>query len=143
MIIIISIITIILFLVLIGCTWHNLDNLEKHMKVIYIIIGLIVMAFITLIIFNISSANINYEKIEIKNDVRIILVLIFTPVNALFVMPEFAKMLKKINNNEIEKSQLLFKIILTLLIFIIVVILEYNYLKSTQIGIIKIYENLK
>ena len=143
MIIIISIITIILFAVLGVYTWQKLGNIEKKTKIIYIVVGLLIVAFITLILFNISSANIEYEKIEMKNDIRKMLVLIFTPVNALFLMPSFAKILNEIKNDEIEKEKLKIRILKILIIFVIVLIIEYNYLVNTQIGIMEIYKKQK
>lgn len=143
MIIIISIITIILFAVLGVYTWQRLGNIEKKTKIIYIVLGLLIVAFITLILFNISSANIDYEKIEMKNDIRKMLVLVFTPINALFLMPSFAKILNEIKNNEIEKEKLKFRILKILIIFVIVLIIEYNYLVNTQIGIMEIYKKQK
>jgi hypothetical protein len=143
MIFIIITITVILFAILLRYTWHRLDTLEKHIKIIYIIIGLILMALITLIIFNISSIGIQYEKIGIKKDIRNILLLVFTPINALFIMPSFAKMLSQINNDEIKKDKLISKIVITLFIFAIVLIIECSYLKSIQLGIIEIYQKLK
>ena len=143
MIIIISIITIILFAVLGVYTWQKLGNIEKKTKIIYIVLGLLIVAFITLVLFNISSTNVDYEKIEMKNDIRKMLVLIFTPVNALFLMPSFAKILNEIKNNEIEKEKLKFRILRILIIFVIVLIIEYNYLVNTQIGILEIYKKQK
>ena len=96
-----------------------------------------------LILFNISSANIDYEKIEMKNDIRKMLVLVFTPINALFLMPSFAKILNEIKNNEIEKEKQKFRILKILIIFVIVLIIEYNYLVNTQIGIMEIYKKQK
>lgn len=143
MIFIIVTITIILYAVLIGWTWNKLDTLEKHIKIIYIILGLIIMSVITLIIFNVSSIGIKYEEMQIKNDIRNMLVLVFTPINSLFILPSFAKILSKINNNNIEKDKIISKAIITLLVFIIIIFIECSYLKNTQLGIIEIYEKLK
>ena len=143
MIVIISIITIILFAVLIACTWHELGDVENKIKIIYIVLGLLIIAFITLIIFNISSSNINYEKLEMKNDIKKMLVLVFTPVNELFLMPSFAKLFDKIKNKEIKREKLKFEILKLLVIFIIVIIIEYNYLINTQLGIMEIYKKQK
>ena len=143
MIVIITIVTIILFAVLIGYTWHRLDTLEKHIKIIYILIGLMIISAITFMIFNISSIGIQYEEIGIKNDIRTMLVLVFTPLNALITMPSFAKILAKINNNDIEKNKVLLKIGLILFIFILIILIEISYLKNIQLGIIEIYHKLK
>ena len=143
MIFIITIITIILFAVLIGYTWHRLDTLEKHVKIIYILVGLVIISIITLIVFNISSTGIEYEEIGIKNDIRTMLVLIFTPINGLFTMPAFAKILARVNENDIEKNEFLSRIGIILAIFVFILIIECSYIKNTQLGIIKIYQKLK
>lgn len=143
MIFIITLITIILFAVLIGYTWHGLDTLEKHIKVIYILVGLIIVSVITLIVFNISSIGIQYEEIGIKNDIRTMLMLVFTPVNGLFTMPSFAKIFVRINENDINKNEFLLRIRKILVIFIFLLIIEYSYIKNTQLGIIEIYQKLK
>lgn len=143
MIFIITIVTIVLFAVLIGYTWHRLDTLEKYIKIIYILIGLVIISIITFIIFNISSIGIEYEEIGIKNDIRTMLLVVFTPINGLFTMPVFAKILARINENDIEKKEFLLRTGIILAIFVFILIIECGYIKNTQLGIIEIYKKLK
>lgn len=143
MIFIITIITLVLFAVLVGYTWHRLDSIEKHFKIIYILLGLVIVSIITLVIFNISSIGIEYEEIEIKNDIRTMLVLVFMPLNGLFIMPAFAKIITKINEKDIEKNELIYRSIIILTIFILVLVIECKYMKTTQLGIMQIYQKLK
>lgn len=143
MLFIIWLITIVLFLVSIGCILHNLGTIDKRIKIIFILIGFAIMFFITLIVCNISSNEVNYKIPEMQNDVSKMLILIFTPLNALFTIPWIAKIISRINDNDIEKNQVIKRVVAIIIVFIIVLIIECSYLKNTQLGIIEIYEKMK
>ena len=143
MLFIIWLITIVLFLVSLGCIWHNLGTIDKKIKIIFILIGFAIMFFITLIVCNISSNGVSYKIPEMKNDVSKMLILVFTPLNALFTIPWIAKIISRINDNDIEKNQVIKRVVATIIVFIIVLIIECSYLKNTQLGIIEIYEKMK
>ena len=130
---------IAIFLILISWTWHNLGNIDKTKKVITIIASLIIMYVITLIIFNISKINVDYKSEEEMIAVRNVLVLLFTFINGLIVMPSFGKIINRVKENEITKEQASKKFLITLAIFIIVLFFECGYLKDTQKGILDIY----
>lgn len=134
---------IAIFLILISWTWNNLGNIDKTKKVVTIVVSLFVIAIITLIIFNISKASVNYKSEEEVSVVRVVLVILFTFVNGLVVMPSIAKTLNKINNNEITKEQAGKRFLITGIIFIIVLIIECGYLTSIQKGILDIYNGAK
>ena len=72
---------IILLLVLLGWTWHNLGTIEKKTKVICIVSGLVIVYIITFIIFSISKIGINYESKEVMKTVQTIFVILFTIIN--------------------------------------------------------------
>ncbi|MBR3254725.1 MAG: hypothetical protein IKF97_00635 [Clostridia bacterium] len=130
---------IAIFLILISWTWHNLGNIDKTKKVITIIASLIIMYVITLIIFNISKINVDYKSEEEMIAVRNVLVLLFTFINGLIVMPSFGKIINRVKEKEITKEQASKKFLITLAIFIIVLFFECGYLKDTQKGILDIY----
>ncbi len=141
MAIIIGIIAIIYF-VLIAWTWQSLGVIEKRKKVIFLLIGLFVMYIITLIIFNISKREINYQNQEVQVLVRRILVILFTGLNAIIFIPYIAKIWNKLKENNINKEELNKKIIILVVIFIICIVFECGYLKDTQQGIINIYQSM-
>ena len=122
---------IAIFLILISWTWHNLGNIDKSKKIITIIITLIILSIITFIIFNISKSEME--------SVRNVLVFVFTLINGLITMPAIAKMLRRIDENDIEKDEASKKFILILVIFIIIIIFECGYLKNIQQEILNIY----
>ena len=130
---------IAIFLILISWTWHNLGNIDKSKKIITIIITLIILSIITFIIFNISKSEIPYNSEEEMESVRNVLVFVFTLINGLITMPAIAKMLRRIDENDIEKDEASKKFILILVIFIIIIIFECGYLKNIQQEILNIY----
>ena len=105
MVIIIGIIAIIYF-VLIAWTWQSLGIIEKRKKVISILIGILLMYIITLITFNISKKGIIYQEKEAEILVRRILVILFTGVNGIVIIPYVAKILNRLKENDIEQKEL-------------------------------------
>ena len=141
MIILIATITVILYIILISFTIHNLSLVEnKNVKIVYIILGLVVMLISTWITFQISASGINYTNNAMVGNVRNILLAVFVPVNGLVTMPYMASMLSKIGTNEITQEKFKKRIIILAVIFLAVLIFECSYFKSTQIGIIKMLD---
>lgn len=134
---------IAIFLILVSWTWHNLGNIDKTKKVGTIIVLLIIMMIITLIVFNISKTNVNYKTEEEMASVRNVLVILFTFINGLIIMPSFAKTISKINDKEITKEQASKRFIIALVIFVVILFIECGYLKDIQNGILNIYHNAK
>ena len=142
MVILIATITIILYIILIAFTAKSLgDTIELRTKVIYIIIGLIVMTIITSIVFFISTKEIKYENVNLANSVRNILITVFVPVNGIITMPYLARLLSKINSNEITQLKLKKTVTILAILFIVLLVFECSYLKNTQIGILNIINN--
>ena len=140
---IIVIISIVIYAILVTWCWHNLGRIEKSKKIIYIIIGMIIIFIITNIVYSISKADVSYPEEQIEGTVRNTLLLVFTALNGLIVMPYIAKQLDRIREKEIEKEKFTKKMILLLIVFILCLILESGYLKDTQLGILEIYNSLK
>ena len=142
MIILIATITVVLYIILISFTLHNLSLVEnKTAKIAYVTIGLIVMLLCTWIAFYFSAKGVNYQNSNIIGNVRNVLLAVFVPVNGIVVMPYLANMLSKIGLNEITQEKFKKRIIILGVIFIIVLIFECSYFKNIQIGILKILEN--
>lgn len=142
MTIIIIAVTIILYVILLGFTWHNLDILENSKKIIFTIFALLAIVLVTLIIFNISTSGIEYENYNMIANVRNMLVAVFTPVNGLIVMPYVANMIGKIKQEDITQPEFKKKTIIIGIIFILILIFECNYFKDMQMGILDIINKL-
>ena len=140
---IIVIVAIIIYAILITWCWHNLGRIENSKKIIYILVGMIIIFIITNIVYSISKVNIQYPEQQMESTIQNMLVLVFTALNGLIVMPYIAKQLDRIREKEIEKEKFTKKMILLLIVFILCLILESGYLKDTQLGILEIYNSLK
>ena len=140
---IIYVVIAILFLVLIAWTWNVLGGIEKSKKIAYIVISLIIMMLITFFIATISGIGIKYENEEMKVPVRNLLLAVFTPINGFIVIQYIAKILGNINAGIIDEEKAKKKFVIIFIIFLIVAIIEWAYMKNIQGGIISMYNNLK
>ena len=139
----IIIIALIIYFIDIAWTWKSLGEIEKRSKVIFILVGMLVLFIITLITFNISAKNIPYQHQGETNTIRNVLVSIFTGINGIIIMPQIAKILEKAKNGDLEKNQIRNRLILWIAILIICLIFECGYMKDTQQGIVNIQHGLE
>lgn len=107
---IILIVTIFIFVISAIWIWNNL-GMEKNKKIGFIAIGFVVMYIITLLIFLTTKGAINYPNAEIENIIRNTLVMIFTGLNSLIILPYLAKLLGKTIESEIEKEEITKKLL--------------------------------
>ena len=135
--------TIIIYLIVLAWTWHNLSGIEHGKKIIYTIVGLIVMYIITMITFNISKTGITYENPEMEKDIGNMLILIFAGLNSLIVLPYISRLLSRINDDDIEKNQVSKRIMVIIVVLVLCLIMESGYLKDIQNGILNVYETQK
>ena len=134
---------ILIFVISIIWIWHNLGKIEKPRKIVFIVIGLLIVYLITLIIYQLTKGNIIYPNEEMQKIVSNTLILMFTGVNALILLPFSANILDKILEEEIDKNQAQKRLIILLIILIACVFIEKEYLKDTQEGIINIYNEVQ
>lgn len=71
------------------------------------------------------------------------LVIVFTGLNSLIIMPYLAYILDKVLEEDIEKSQAIKRALIGIVIFIICIILERNYLTQVQQGILNMYSEVQ
>ena len=135
----IVIVAIIIYLIGISWTYQNLGFIEKPKKIATIIIGIIITYLITLITFQISKSGIEYQSVQIEKDIKNILVIIFTGLNNIIVMPQIGRILGKINEDEIKKNDVKKQLLILVVIFIICLVFESGYMKDTQKGILEMY----
>jgi hypothetical protein len=133
---VISIIIAILFLVLVGWTWHNLGGIGKIEKIKFIVSGIII---IYVLIYSISKIGIAYENQEAMRAIRTVFVMLFTIVNGYIILPYIFRKLEQINNNEIEKEKLKKSIIILAIIIFILALIEIKYFADIQQSIISLY----
>ena len=136
-------ISIVMYLINIAWTWKNLGELEKSKKVIFIVIGLVAIYIITTIVFFISQKGVQYENEESMRTIKNVLVAVFAGINGIVLLPQMAKILDNAKEGEIEKNQLINRIILWIIILLICLIFECGYMKDTQQGIVNIQHGLE
>ena len=128
---------VILFVVYFCWTWNNTKYFEGNFqRILFTIIGTIIIALGTYIIFIISKREINYPHIEMIGKVRNIILLIFVPINGFIIVPQIARTLGIMKRDNITDEELKKKIILFIIITIIVITIECSYFKNIQNGII-------
>ena len=93
-----------------------------------------------MILFSISKSGVTYPSNEIEQMVQNMIVTIFTGLNGILVLPYLGRLWDKISEEEITKQQFQKRSCILLIIAIIVFILEINYLKGVQNGILEIYQ---
>ena len=133
----IIVVTIIVYMILLGWTWSTLGDLDRIRKLIIIFFEVLIMYVITLILFGISENGLVYTSKDAQNDIRNVMVIIFTGINSLIVIPYINKQIIKLKEKEIEKENLIKKSIILCVIFVIFLVIECGYMKDTQKGIIK------
>lgn len=128
----------VLFVVLIFWTWNNTKDFEEtSRRVIFIVVGIVLIAIVTLIYFAISKVGITYPKVEMVKQVRKMVVLLFTPINGFLSLPYIASLKMKIKLKTEDEEKLKKKIIMLGIVFIVATIVEINYMKEFQNGIIQ------
>lgn len=134
---------VILYGILVAWTWQSLGTLEKGKKVIFLLIGIILTYIITWLLFQMAKEGISYEKVEMQNKVKNVLVAIFTGINGILLIPQVGRVIGQVREEQIEKKQGKKKLIIIGILFLFCIIFEVGYMKSTQEGILKIYEAMK
>ena len=131
--------SIILFIVLGIIIYNGLNGMDLKKKIIIFIFEIIVCLIFTMILFNISSLGIEYPNSQSREIALKILVTIFTPMNGIILLPNITRLINESQNGEIDKEECARKLKKTLIIFILLVIMEFVYLRNTQIGILNNY----
>ena len=130
-------IIIMLFLVYIFWTWNSAKEFETiTIRISYVVIGTIFIAFITFLLFLFSRIGVTYPSKEMVGEVRNIILLVFTPINGFIMLPQLSYAIAEVKNGTISKEDLQKKIRKILIIAIVLIIFEVIYFKSIQNGII-------
>ena len=131
----IIIIVTVLYAVIIGWTWSSLGDIDRKKKILITGSGILL---ITLLLFNISKNQIQYPDISAEKYVKNILVIIFTGINSIAILPYAAKMYDKIYEGTIEAQELKKKLVFIIILIILGIFLECGYMKDIQQGILNI-----
>ena len=133
--------TFILYSVAIGWTWNNLGDIDKVKKILIIAGELIVIYIITLILFGISKNGIEYTNKDVEGNIKNVIVALFTGFNSLIVLPYLNKQIIKLKEKETDEKNIIKKLLIMFLIFVVCIIFECGYMKDTQKGIIQVQKS--
>ena len=98
-------IVLAVYLLAIAWAWHNLDNIDKIRRTCIIIIGILIIYLITLILFYLSKAGINYGNMPMQAKIKNVLVTIFSGINAMLFLPQIAKIVNEYGNKNKQKEK--------------------------------------
>ena len=140
---IIYVVIVILFIAYSMWTLNNAREFSSNgTKMLFLIIGTIIISLVTLILFSLSRLGIPYPKLEMVGVVRRIILLVFVPINGLIILPQIANVVGKVKKDKITQDEFQRKAIIMFVIVIAIVIIECIYFKNIQTGIINLY-NMK
>ena len=135
----ITIISIILFVVLSIIIYNGLNGIDTRKKIIIFLSEIIVCFIFTMILFNISSIGVEYPSAKSKEMTMKMLVEIFTPINGILLLPNITRIINESQSGKMDKEECKKRLKKSLIIFILLIIIEFIYLKNTQIGILNNY----
>lgn len=128
--------------VVIAYTWYKLETFERKTKVKFILFGIVISYLITFLLCNIASIGIEFGIKEVKNTIVQNLILIFTPINAIILMPYIGGTISMYDSNQIEQDEALNRLKKIFIIFFIIAIIEVIFLRNIEIGTIEYMKNL-
>ena len=114
-------------------------NIELKNKIILIVIGEIVMYVILFILYGISSSGVNETVV---NNSRQIILFTILPINIICIELPLMLTLKKLQQGDIENSQFKKRMAICLIIAVIILVLEFAYIRDIQAGISNFGANL-
>ena len=135
-IIVISI--IILNILAIFILFNMLKGIETKFRIVFTGIFMLISYIIANIIFNIGQAGMAGE---FAGPVRNVLVFSVLPINLILMASPIAIQINKLKSKDIEKDKFKKNLIICLVIDIILIILECNYVKGTITGIVNLQNN--
>ncbi len=111
--------------------YKSLSHIEMKNRILLIIIGEMLMYIILFIIYGISSTDIDET---IVNSSRQIMIFTFLPINVIGIELPLLLTLKKFQQKDIKEEILKKRMLFSLIISIIILIIEFCYIKDLQRG---------
>lgn len=126
---------LILNIVAIILTYHCLSDLEQKEKMIFIAVGIALMYVVTSIVYSLSAKEIAIK--EVSETGKNLITFLFVPINALVILPIFAKSYEKYKIGTLTGAHLRNRGILLGVILFIILIVEFSCFKDVQNGVVK------
>ena len=111
--------------------YKSFSHIEMKNRILLIIIGEMLMYIILFIIYGISSTDIDET---IVNSSRQIMIFTFLPINVIGIELPLLLTLKKFQQKDIKEEIFKKRMLFSLIISIIILIIEFCYIKDLQRG---------
>lgn len=125
------IIAINIFSVILG--YKMLKGFDLNKKILLLVIGELLIFAIVNIIYNIGSNGVDQQVTDASKNY---LLFIFLPVDMILIFAPIARLINKKSCGEIEEKDFKIKFLLCLIFSIIILVLECNYIKDIEVGIL-------
>lgn len=126
--VIIKIIAVIIFAISCIAIYHNTNSFEPKARIVYILIGMILMFGMTSIICGAKSNEIKVTNQEAIDDTLGVVKMFFTPINSLIFLAPLGNVIGKVKDEIISKDSACKILIAMFVIIIILLIAEINYI---------------
>lgn len=133
MMLIFVIIVFALYIISVISTYQNMFAFDKINRIVYLIIGFLIITIITVII---SKTNLQIDNKELIKVIQRATQVIFIPLNALITLPVIANIISKYKIKSITEKNLTKKILIISILYIGFIIFERNYIKDFQTGVL-------
>jgi len=134
--IIIKIIALIIFIMSCVVIYHNTNSFEPKVRILYIVIGMIIMYIITTIICKIDTNGIEVKSEKALNETLSVIKMLFTPINTMIVFSSIGNVFGKVKDGLIETDRAGKRLLIILIAIIIIFIFETNYIKDFISGVL-------
>ena len=125
---VIRIIAFVIFVISCVTIYHNTNSFEPIKRIIYIALGMVLMYLITTVICNIKISGITVENDEALKETVNVMKIIFIPINAMIGLSPIGNISGKLRDKVIELDKAKRRLIIILIIFILMLIFEANYI---------------
>lgn len=133
---VIKFIALLVFAISCITIYHNTNSYEPSKRVLYIIIGTIVMYGITSVICNMNTEGMVVKSEAALKDTVTVMKLIFTPINSMVVFGVLGNTFGKVKDQVIDMSKAGMRVIILLVVFVLLLIFEVNYIGDFITGLL-------
>ncbi len=132
----IAIISIAIYLIAILMISTNIYEFQKEQKRNFIIIGVFAILIFTWMIVAFSSNGIQVSEGNFLKTAKMVSILLFAPINTIFVLPYLGNVLNKYKQERIKEEQVRKRLLMLAVALLLVIIVEVNYIKTFEIGLL-------
>ena len=132
----IAIISIAIYLIAILMISTNIYEFQKAQKRNFIIIGVFAILIFTWMIVAFSSNGIQVSEGNFLKTAKMVSILLFAPINTIFVLPYLGNVLNKYKQERIKEEQVRKRLLILAVALLLVIIVEVNYIKTFEIGLL-------